>query len=128
MKSLIVIFAVCFGSYFMAFAQDIAPSPVAVAVPSVASTPAPVGAKTLDSANKVVGKIPSSLPIWIASILGLLSEIAMRVWPTVKPKSWFIFVAGLFSIVALGLNKISSLLDQAVQNIDVPTVKLEDPK
>ncbi len=47
-------------------------------------------------------KIPMELPTMMGMILMLVSEIAMRVYPTAKPKSWLL-------LLALGLDAIAGI-------------------
>jgi hypothetical protein len=69
-------------------------------------------------------KIPGGIPAALASVLGIVSEIAMRLWPTAKPKSWLLLVAKIGHLIAdlcrgaaALVEKASGLLDNVAQNI-----------
>lgn len=99
-------------------------APAAVAAPAAS---APAGAiaqpspSQIDAAQKVVDKIPTSIPAWILAVIAFMVEMCMRFWPTVKPRSIFIFIGTMVGIVGAGFIKISGLLDLIVQNIKEPS-------
>lgn len=113
MNKLIIglLFLFLFAGY-LSLAQ-VPPLPSPVVAPSMSPMPAPV----VQSVSSVVDKIPSSMPAWVLAIVAFLVELAMRFWPTIQPRSVFIMVGQLFGVIGLGFQKISSLLDQVVQNI-----------
>jgi len=99
---------------------------IALCVPAVAFAQAAAVAVPAQSAVVVFltylfGKLPTSFPSWIAPVLAALFEIIVRIWPTAKPQSIFIWIASLFDALSAGFKKISGLLDSLVQNIAPPS-------
>lgn len=73
--------------------------------------------KSVDVLKKAEQSLPVSLPTAALTILGVLSEIGMRVWPTAKPKSWFLVLSSVFGILGSIFSKVSGLLDNVAQNV-----------
>ena len=77
----------------------------------------------VDTLKDIEGKIPLSLPAAAAILIALLSELALRVWPSKKPKSLLLLVSLVLGKTGSICTKLSGLLDQVVQNIKEPEVK-----
>jgi hypothetical protein len=75
------------------------------------------GQKAAATLQSVSDKIPLSVPAWALAIITFLIELAMRFFPTVKPRSLFILVSQIFGLIGSIFSKLSSLLDQVVQNV-----------
>lgn len=73
--------------------------------------------------GNIESQIPVSLPAAAVIILALLSEIALRVFPTKKPKSLLLVVSAVLGKLGSIFTKVSGLLDQVIQNIKDPEEK-----
>ncbi len=76
-----------------------------------------VGQAALNSVSGAVDKIPTAIPVTFTLVFGFVIEMIMRFIPTAKPRSIFLLIAQMFSLVGKGFTKISDLLDLLVQNI-----------
>lgn len=84
---------------------------------------APPVAPSLVKVSQAIDKIPVALPAWALAVLAFLTELGLRFYPTIKPKSLLIYAASLIGLLGAGFMKISSLLDQVIQNIKDPAPK-----
>jgi hypothetical protein len=82
-----------------------------------------VPAPSLVAVSHAVDKIPAALPAWVLAVLAFLTEVGLRFYPTVQPKSLLIYAASLIGLLGAGFVKISNLLDQVIQNIKDPAPK-----
>ena len=110
------------------FAQDQgsatpSPAPAVASSPSPVASVAPMGSSTVSTISSAVDKIPTAIPAWILAVIAFVVELAMRFWPTVQPRSLFIFAGQLFAVIGAGFKKISDLLDLVVQNLQDPAAK-----
>jgi len=96
-----------------------APVSSPVASPVAAS---PVAPASLNAISSIVNKIPSVLPGWVVILIGFLTTLALRFWPTANPQSLELYAGQLLSLLGSGLIKISQILDQLrLQNTKSPT-------
>lgn len=74
-------------------------------------------APAADKVKGIVDAIPSDVPGWMIMAIVFAAELAMRFWPTVKPKSFLLLGSQVLSLVGQGFAKISALLDKIIQNL-----------
>lgn len=89
----------------------------ALALAQTATAPA-VGASVITALTNANNAVPAALSATVLAIISFaISEIGMRVFPTAKPKSWFIAAGAIFGSIGSLFTKISVLLDSLVQNL-----------
>lgn len=86
-------------------------------------SPSPVLDGALGAVSHAVDQIPSAFPAWMIAILAAVAELCLRIFPTVQPKSIFIYAGSVCALLGAGLMKISGLIDQIVQNLKDPAPK-----
>src|SRR3954469_326228 len=117
MPYVVVVLSIMFfslGSYPQGPAASPSPTPIPVAnstglAPQAVLVAPPITPQPaiLTSISHGVDKIPSSIPTWLLAVLAFLVELAMRAWPTLKPRSIFTLAAQLMGVLGAGLLKIS---------------------
>jgi hypothetical protein len=95
-----------------------------VATPTSAVTVAATATpnSTLATISGAMDKIPTAatIPAWAIAAFAFVAEIAVRIYPTANPTSFFLWGSQLLGLLGLGLTKISALLDLALQNTTPP--------
>ncbi len=89
-------------------------------VPPSSTTTTIMGENTINAVQGAVDKIPAAIPSAILLVITFIIEMLMRFLPTSKPRSIFLLASAMFNLVGTGFLKISTLLDQLVQNIKEP--------
>jgi len=129
MKNVFIVLAVVLGFLVtgQGFALDAAksvttttletPAPASTVSGSTLSAPAPSENKAVSTMKKIDDAIPGDLAVWILAALAFLAEIAMRFFPTFRPKSLLLMLASLFTSIGSIFTKLSNLLDKVAQNI-----------
>ncbi len=84
----------------------------------VAQTVTPeVGAGAINALTQLNDKVPAAIPGAVLTCIIFAIEMCMRLFPTVKPRSLFIMVGKVFSLIGSLFLKLSNLLDMVVQNL-----------
>ena len=115
------ILMVCLMLPVFASAQNPASIPAAAAVSAPVAAPAvSSGDKAVSSLQGLYDKIPASIPAWFIAICVFLRDLALRLKPTMEPKSLLIVVAKIFGLIGSIFSKLSAMLDLLLQNLKEP--------
>lgn len=121
MKTLAIILSLLFATEVLLAASTTSTTLAVITASTMTSS-------VVDTLKEVEGKIPVSLPLAATILIALLSEVALRIFPTKKPKSLLLLVSSVLGVIGSISTKISNLLDQVVQNIKDPEVAEEKKK